>query len=112
LSIRPYYEKKKEKKRKEKKKVRKKRLGAKGRIKADLLVVHGRLNTSAKVVPANDDVLDLQILNGVLEHREGVEVCVVDAVGNVPVDEDLTRGQFHELVGTGVGEKRKKHIRS
>ena len=40
-------------------------------------------------MPADDDVLDLEVLHGVLDDGEGVEVSGDQDVGDVAVDEDV-----------------------
>ena len=58
-----------------------------------------RPHAAAAVVAADDDVLDLQHVDGVLQHREAVEVGVDDDVGDVAVDEQLAGQQADDLVG-------------
>ena len=48
-----------------------------------------RVDTAAAVVPADDHVLDAEDVDGVLEHREAIEVGVDDDVRDVPVDEHV-----------------------
>lgn len=57
---------------------------------AELLVRKGRLDATARGVTAQDDVLDLQVGDGVLDDRGGVEVAGVHDVGDVAVHEDVT----------------------
>lgn len=49
------------------------------------------LDHVAASVAAEDDVLDLEVDDGVLDYGEGVEVGGGDDVGNISVDEDVTR---------------------
>ena len=58
-----------------------------------------RLDAAAAVVAADDDVLHAQDVDGVLEHREAVEVGVHDDVGDVAVDEHLAGREADDLVG-------------
>ena len=58
-----------------------------------------RPHAAAAVVAADDDVLDLQHVDGVLQHRQAVQVGVHDDVGDVAVDEQLARQQADDLVG-------------
>ena len=55
-------------------------------------------HAAAAVVAADDDVLDLQHVDGELDHREAVEVGVHDDVGDVAVHEQLARQQADDLV--------------
>src|SRR6185436_14902862 len=50
------------------------------------------------VMATDDDVLDLQNVHGVLEHRQAVEVGVDDEVGDVAVDEQLARQEAHDFI--------------
>ena len=56
-----------------------------------------RLHAAAAVVAADDDVADAQDVHGVLHHREAVEVCVDDEVGDVAVDEHLAGREPRQL---------------
>ena len=49
-------------------------------------------DTSASVVPHHHDVLDSQDVNGELDDREDVEVCVHNHVGHVTMNKDLAGG--------------------
>lgn len=57
--------------------------------KAEVLGSHGRLDTSAAVVTADDDVLDAEVLDGVVDDAHSVEISVADEVGDVAVDKCL-----------------------
>ena len=48
-----------------------------------------RPHAAAAVVAADDDVLHLQHVDGVLQHRQAIEVGVDDHVGDVAMDEQL-----------------------
>ena len=63
------------------------------------LAVQRRAHAAAAVVPADDDVADLQHVDRELDHREAVEVGVHDHVRDVAVDEELARQQADDLVG-------------
>lgn len=56
---------------------------------AELLVVQGRGDATARGVPADDDVLDLEVLDGELDDRQRIDVSVDQDVGDVAVAEDL-----------------------
>ena len=51
------------------------------------------------------DVLDLEHFDGVLQHGKAVEIGMHDNVGDIAVNEHLTREQAHDLVRryTAVG---------
>ena len=66
---------------------------------AQVLRGHGGLDTTAAVVAAHDDVLDVKVAHGILNDAHNVEVSVDDQVGNVAVDEDLTGAQTGDLLG-------------
>lgn len=65
---------------------------------AQVLRGHGRLDAAAAVVPAHDNVLDLEVGDSVLDHAHGVEVRVADQVGDVAVDKRLTRLEARDLL--------------
>lgn len=56
------------------------------------LVAQGSGDTAAAVVAADDDVLDLEDVDGVLQDREAIEIGGDDDVGDVAVGEDLAWG--------------------
>lgn len=60
---------------------------------------HGRLDASAAVVAAHDNVLHVQVPHGVVDDAHDVEVRVADQVGDVAVRKDLAGVQAHDLVG-------------
>jgi hypothetical protein len=64
-----------------------------------LRTVQDCLNSSTAIVSANDDVLDLQRLDGELQDRHTVEIRWIDQVCNVPVNKDLARLQAGDDVG-------------
>lgn len=55
-------------------------------------------DTSAAIVSADDDVADLEDVDGVLEDRQQVHIGVGDDVGDVAVDENLAGIQVDDLV--------------
>ena len=63
------------------------------------LAFHGRRHTAAAVVTADDDVLHLEHINGVLHHGEDVEIRLGNDVGDVAVDEHLAGREAGDLVG-------------
>ena len=73
----------------------------KGSLVIDLC--KGGFHTSAIVVSAHDDVLHLQIVNGILNHRHDVEVGVDNHVGNVSVDKESAWWLTNDLVGWHTG---------
>ena len=61
--------------------------------KAHLAAFERSLHAPATVVAADDDVLDLEDIHRVLQHREAVEVGVHDDVRDVAVHEELAGEQ-------------------
>ena len=55
-----------------------------------LLVAHGGGNTTAGSVTTDDDMVDAEVVDGVLNNSTGAEITGVEDVGNVAVDEDIT----------------------
>lgn len=72
---------------------------------ADGSVAKSRLDHVAACVAAEDDVLDLQIDDGVFDDGKGVEICGRDDVGDVAVDKDVTwlEAEDRSLRHTGIG---------
>lgn len=66
---------------------------------AQVLGGHGRLDTAAAVVAADDNVLDLEVLDGILNDAHNVEVRVADQVGNVAVHKGIAGLQARDLLG-------------
>src|SRR5574343_38336 len=54
---------------------------------------------AAAVMADDHDVFDLEHVDGVLDHRQAVEVSMHDDVGDVAMDEDFARQQADDLVG-------------
>jgi hypothetical protein len=63
------------------------------------LPAKGGLDTTAAIMPTDNDVLHLEHVDGELHHRETVEIRVNDHIGHIPVDEQLTRGKTHQFLG-------------
>ena len=72
---------------------------------AEFLVVQGGGDASARGVAADDDVLDLEVLDGELDDRQRVDVRGGQDVGDVAVAEDLARfeAQDRRLRAARVG---------
>lgn len=66
---------------------------------AEVLWGHGGLDAAAAVVATDDDVLDLEVLDGVVEDGSDVEVDVADQVGDVAVDKGLAGLEAGDLLG-------------
>jgi hypothetical protein len=62
----------------------------------------------------DNDVLHLEVLYGVLNNREGVEICWDDDVGNVAVAEDFAwlESQNGSLGASRVGTSNPENLRS
>lgn len=69
------------------------------------LVSKSSVDTSTSVVSTDNDVLNLKDLNGVLEDTEGRKIGSGEHVGDIAVDEDLSRHKVEDggLRNTGVG---------
>jgi hypothetical protein len=63
---------------------------------AELFVAQSSCHTTAFRMSTNDNMLDFQVLNGVLDNGEGVEVRWGEDVGDVSVDKDITRLQAED----------------
>lgn len=59
----------------------------------------GRLDTPAPVMPAHDNVLDMQMAHSIVEHTHDVEIRVRDHIGDVAVDEGLSGLESRDLLG-------------
>ena len=66
---------------------------------ADPVALQCGTDAAAAVVADDHDVLHFQHINGVLDHRQTVEVGMDNDVGDVAVHEDLARQQADDLVG-------------
>lgn len=66
---------------------------------AELGVFEGGGDAAAAVVATDDDMFDLEVVDGVLEDREAVEVGVGEEVGDVAVDKDFAGGEAENFVG-------------
>src|SRR5205807_3588723 len=67
---------------------------------AELVAALSRTDAGATIMAANDDVSDFQHVNRKLHHGHTVEVSVLDDIGDVAVNEHLSRQQTDDLVGT------------
>lgn len=77
---------------------------AKPRVQqAEVLGGHSRLDTSAAVVTTDDDVLDAEVLDGVVDHAHSVEIGVAHEVGDVAVDKCLAGLKAADLLGGDAG---------
>jgi len=56
-------------------------------------------HSAAPVVSGYNDVADLEDIDRELQHRETVEVGVHDQIGDVPMDEQLSRQKADNLIG-------------
>ncbi|MCY1443322.1 hypothetical protein D9M71_597300 [compost metagenome] len=72
---------------------------------AQLPVLHRGADTTATVMPGHQNVLHLEHIHGVLDHRQAVQVSVQHHIGDVTVHEQITRQHADDLVGRhpGVG---------
>ena len=59
----------------------------------------GRLDPAAAVMTADDDVLDPEHVDGVLQHRQAIQICVHHHVRHVPVNEQLAREKPDDFIG-------------
>ena len=66
-------------------------------IKPSCRFSNRRLHAAAAIVAADDDVLHLEHVDGVLHHGKTVEVSMVHDVGNVAMHEHLAGPQSYEL---------------
>jgi hypothetical protein len=66
---------------------------------AEWTLLERRDNATAPVMAADNDVLHLQDVDGVLQNAQAVQVGVDDQVGHIPVDEEFSREQADDLVG-------------
>ncbi len=68
-------------------------------------VLHNRAHTPAAVVPAHDDVVHFQNIDGILNDGASVEILRGHQVRHVPMNEQFTRQEPDDLVGrdTTVG---------
>ena len=56
-------------------------------------------DTSASVVTANDDVLNLEFVYREVDHRKTIEIAVHNQVGNIAMHEDFTWHESDDFVG-------------
>ena len=81
---------------------------------AQVVGLHGGFHAPAIVVPANDNVIDLQVEYCIVDDRLCAEVGIGDHVGNVAVYKSLAGGDAHELFGShqAVGAADIKYFRA
>ena len=65
----------------------------------DRQILLRRLYAATSVVPTDNDVLDLEHVDGVLQYGKAVQVRMDDDVRDVAVNEQLTWQQANNLVG-------------
>lgn len=70
---------------------------------AKVLGRHGGLDTAAAVVAADNNVLNLEVLDGILDDAHNVEVRVAHQVGNVTVHKGVAGLQARDLLGGDAG---------
>ena len=56
-------------------------------------------DSSTTVVSANNDMLDVQLIDRVLHYRQHIKICRVDEVGNVPVNKNFSRFKARDDIG-------------
>lgn len=66
---------------------------------AHILGCHGSLDTTAAVVAADYNMLDLEVVDSIVDDAHDVEVGADDHVGNVSVDKGLAGLQTSDLLG-------------
>lgn len=81
---------------------------------SEVLGRHGSLDTTAAVVAAHNDVLDMQVADGVVDDGHDIEIGGADQVGNVAVDEHLAGFEAGDGFGgdAGVGAACTVSVRS
>lgn len=81
---------------------------------AQLAALERSLHTTATIVTADDDVLNLQGVDGILQHGETVEVGVDDKVSDVAVHEELARQEPDDFIRrhTAVRTTNPKELRA
>lgn len=67
------------------------------------VIFQGGPDAAAPVVTAHDDVADFEDIDCVLHDGEDVEIALLDDIGDVPVDEDLARGEPGNLICGNTG---------
>ena len=61
--------------------------------------LHSGSDTTATIVAADNDMLHLQHLHGILNNGEAVGIVVDDNVGNIAVEKELSRREVEDLTG-------------
>src|ERR1043166_2793147 len=57
-----------------------------------------RSDAGATVMATNDDVLNLQHIHSELQHGHAIEVGMLNYIGNIAMNEHLSRQETHDLV--------------
>jgi hypothetical protein len=65
---------------------------------SDTVATKGGQDAAASVMSADDDMTDLEDIDGELDHRKGVEIGVGHDVGHISVNEDLAGSELDELL--------------
>lgn len=58
-----------------------------------------RQHAAAAVMPADNDVFHPQHVDGKLHHRQTIQIRMDDEIGNIAMDEQLSRHQADDLIG-------------
>ncbi|MCY1402922.1 hypothetical protein D9M71_180840 [compost metagenome] len=66
---------------------------------AELAILHRRPYAAAAIVAGHQDVFDLEHVDGVLDHRQAVQVGVQYHVGHVAVNEQVAGQHTHDFIG-------------
>src|SRR5690606_23068150 len=65
----------------------------------DMVVLGGRFDATATIVPADNDVLHSQHAHSVLDHTLAIEVAMHNHVGDVAMHKDFAWIETYDLVG-------------
>jgi hypothetical protein len=66
---------------------------------SEALVAQRRLHAAAAVMAADDDVFDIEHVDGVLQHRQTVEIGMHHDVRHVAMHEEFTRVETDDFIG-------------
>ena len=66
--------------------------------KSDAIATESGQHAATPIVTADDDMPDLEDIDGELDDRQGVKVGVGDDVGHVAVDENLAGGELDKFL--------------
>src|SRR5215475_2505856 len=61
-------------------------------------ILHGHLHATATIMTADNDVADLQHVDRILNHRQTIRIVQRNYVGDVSVDEQLSRQQPDDFI--------------